>query len=117
MRNKLGAQLIWMFFSFKGVLSRKIFFVYAIALQLILIILVFVLVFTVPSYGYVFLALRLLFMWPVYALRAKRLHDAGLSGWWQLPFIFIDWFTPIIGIVVIGCWPPQKEENKYLVNE
>lgn len=34
---------------------------------------------------------------PFLAVGARRLHDAGRSGWWQL-----FWLAPIGGIVIVG---------------
>ncbi len=48
---------------------------------------------------------------PDIAVSARRLHDTGRSGWWQLLF-----FIPVIGwIVLIIMWAQKgdPDENKY----
>lgn len=48
---------------------------------------------------------------PSLAVGARRLHDTGRSGWWQLlPLI------PIIGLIILIvflCQDSQDNENKY----
>ncbi|NAZ35283.1 DUF805 domain-containing protein [Rubellimicrobium sp. CFH 75288] len=43
---------------------------------------------------------------PQLALGARRLHDTGRSGWWQLLA-----FVPIVGIVVLIVWWAQRGED------
>jgi len=48
---------------------------------------------------------------PNLAVTARRLHDVGRSGWWQLLL-----FVPIIGLIVIIFWCAQKGDpgaNKF----
>ncbi|MGR3363884.1 MAG: DUF805 domain-containing protein [Maritimibacter harenae] len=40
---------------------------------------------------------------PSIAVTARRLHDIGRSGWWQLLFLI-----PLIGFIVIVYWAAQK---------
>ncbi len=40
---------------------------------------------------------------PAIAVTARRLHDVGRTGWWQLLF-----FLPVIGFLVILYWTVQK---------
>jgi len=50
---------------------------------------------------------------PSLAVGARRLHDIGKSGWWQLILLI-----PIIGIILLIIWfaTDSKEDNKYGVN-
>ncbi len=51
---------------------------------------------------------------PGLAVGARRLHDTGRSGWWQLIA-----FIPLIGIIVlIVFWAqqPQQEKNQYNID-
>jgi uncharacterized membrane protein YhaH (DUF805 family) len=53
----------------------------------------------------------LLVLLPSLAVGARRLHDIGKSGWWQLL-----WLVPIIGWIILIYWFTQKShegENKY----
>ena len=46
-----------------------------------------------------------------YAVTAKRWHDVGVSGWWNLLL-----FVPFIGLVawlLLLFWPGKPVENKY----
>ena len=54
--------------------------------------------------------ISLAFIIPTFAVGARRLHDTGRSGWWQLLFI------TVIGILLLIFWFAQdteKEANKY----
>lgn len=42
---------------------------------------------------------------PNLAVGARRLHDTGRSGWWQLL-----WFLPIIGFIILLIWFIQQGE-------
>ena len=53
----------------------------------------------------------LAFSLPMYAVGARRLHDTGLSGWWQLLHVF-----SLIGSIIILILTVRKGEpgsNKY----
>ena len=51
---------------------------------------------------------------PALAVTARRLHDTGKSGWWQLTA-----YIPYVGIIasifliVIWCTEGEKKKNKY----
>jgi uncharacterized membrane protein YhaH (DUF805 family) len=45
---------------------------------------------------------------PSFAVGARRLHDTGRSGWWQLLFI-----VPLIGWIVLLIWFCTKGSNGY----
>ena len=47
---------------------------------------------------------------PTLAVGARRLHDIGKSGWWQLLNLI-----PLIGPIVLFVWfvTDSKEDNKY----
>ncbi|MFJ8527434.1 DUF805 domain-containing protein [Bacillus sp. NPDC094106] len=51
---------------------------------------------------------------PSLAVGARRLHDTGKSGWWQLLSII-----PVIGgivLIIFFCQDSQKGDNKYGTN-
>ena len=43
---------------------------------------------------------------PYIAVSARRLHDVGRSGWWQLV-----WYIPLIGLLVMIIWCVQDSEG------
>jgi len=48
---------------------------------------------------------------PSLAVGARRLHDIGRSGWWQLLSLI-----PVIGVLVLIYWyiqPGDPEANEY----
>ena len=51
---------------------------------------------------------------PALAVTARRLHDMGYSGWWQLTA-----YIPYVGLIasiiliVIFCMEGEKKKNKY----
>ena len=51
---------------------------------------------------------------PALAVTARRLHDTGRSGWWQLT-AYIPYVGFIAGIIliVICCTEGEKKKNKY----
>ncbi len=58
--------------------------------------------------------LGLVFLVPGLAVGARRLHDTGRSGWWQLLI-----FVPVIGEIVLLVWfatAGKPEENKWGAN-
>ncbi|MBC7139389.1 MAG: DUF805 domain-containing protein [Defluviimonas sp.] len=53
----------------------------------------------------------LLVLLPSLAVGARRLHDIGRSGWWQLLSLI-----PVIGVLVLIYWyiqPGDPEANEY----
>ncbi|MBV7377361.1 DUF805 domain-containing protein [Maritimibacter dapengensis] len=48
----------------------------------------------------------LIMLIPSIAVTARRLHDIGKSGWWQLLFLI-----PIIGFLIIIWWAATKGDD------
>lgn len=51
------------------------------------------------------------FMLPTYAVGARRLHDIGKSGWWQLLYLI-----PLVGYIILIIWFAKEgddDENEY----
>ncbi len=64
----------------------------------------------IDSTQLVSLIINLVFLFPVMAAGARRLHDINRSGWWQLLII------TIIGIIPLVIWWASKgeeQENRY----
>jgi uncharacterized membrane protein YhaH (DUF805 family) len=47
------------------------------------------------------LAAAAILFWPIICVTTKRLHDLGLSGWWQLAFAIPIWIAPPLGMLWI----------------
>ncbi|NPU70018.1 DUF805 domain-containing protein [Bradyrhizobium sp. 83012] len=81
-------RLLRFLFSFDGRVSRSAYW-----LGLVLAFAFFVVVAVVPplAFNNAVLGLSLLALWPTLAIGAKRCHDRGRSGWYQLvgliPFV------------------------------
>jgi uncharacterized membrane protein YhaH (DUF805 family) len=84
--GRVGRQEFWMFVLFS--------FLIQIALDIVGLDMVSVLV-------------SLALLVPSLALGARRLHDTGRSGWWQLIGLI-----PIIGWIIIIVWFATKTENE-----
>ena len=56
----------------------------------------------------------LVMLCPVITVTARRLHDVGRSGWWQLisglPFVGI---IGLIFLLIWWCTEGEKKKNKY----
>ncbi|MDF0534054.1 DUF805 domain-containing protein [Shewanella yunxiaonensis] len=53
----------------------------------------------------------LVLLLPSLAVTARRLHDTGRSGWWQLM-----WFIPVVGwivLLVFLCQDSEPGDNEY----
>ena len=48
---------------------------------------------------------------PSLSVGARRLHDTGRSGWWQL--LALIPCLGVVAIVVLWCLPGEPRENKY----
>lgn len=93
------------YFNFKDRTKRRTFWYY----QLINSIIVFVL--GIISAGVLSIVYGLIITIPGFALGARRLHDTGKSGWWQLLYII-----PILGLLILIFLFIQKSqdfENEY----
>ncbi|MCW1360934.1 DUF805 domain-containing protein [Campylobacter sp. CCS1377] len=47
---------------------------------------------------------------PMLAIGARRLHDIGFSGWWQLLYILI---LPVFVFIILHCLKSNEFTNKY----
>ncbi|MCP1122685.1 DUF805 domain-containing protein [Bacillus sp. 3103sda1] len=96
--------------GFQGRARRKeywMFFLINLIVTIILEILVAVsFVFLIP-----FLLYALAIILPSLAVGARRLHDTGRSGWWQLLSLI-----PVVGgivLIIFFCQDSEEYDNKY----
>lgn len=83
------AVVLKKFAEFEGRASRREFWMFVLANILLSII--------IGLFGKALLSLyHLLVLVPSLAVGARRLHDTGRSGWWQLLY-----FVPVIGWIVL----------------
>ncbi len=106
--------------NFKGRARRKeywmftLFYVIFLAIAAVLDALLG-LDFTIGSsslgYGWLYTLFSLAVLIPSLAVGARRLHDTGKSGWWQLIGIL-----PVIGVIILiifFCQDGEVGENKW----
>ena len=94
--------------NFSGRATRSAFWHYELVSFVVAVIL------SAISAGFLGIIYGLGVMVPSWAIGARRLHDTGRSGWWQLISLI-----PLIGIIVlIVFWAQdsQKEKNKFDIN-
>ena len=87
--------------DFKGAATRSEYWYFQLALVLGSVILSVV---RVPALSGLFLLLSLI---PRFAVGARRNHDAGWSGWWQL--------VPLLNLI-IALTPSKLQGNKYVAD-
>lgn len=96
-----------LFFGFSGRATRTAFWMFSLINLLIYIVFFAIEVgFNLPTLS---LAYALLMLIPGLAYGARRLHDTGRSGWWQLIYL-----VPF-GIIVVTILHvlPSQPDNKY----
>ncbi len=106
-------------FSFEGRIRRRDYWLYNFGFGLIS---AFINLFTFESIVEVilFFAIAIPFSWAYYAVGAKRCHDCGYNGWWQIvPFFpLILAFKPgMSGENEYGKDPKEAEIGTYKDNE
>ncbi len=101
------------YINFKGRARRKEFWYFQLVVFISILCIAFFLGIMGGNDSVIDLVLTLYILGivlPQYAVTARRLHDIGKSGWWQLISII-----PIVGLILI-YWCAQegdKNENKY----
>ncbi|RSD28497.1 DUF805 domain-containing protein [Mesobacillus subterraneus] len=96
--------------DFTGRARRKEYWIFALFNTIILFALSFLGEF-VELFGYLLVIYNLAVIVPSLAVTARRLHDTGRSGWWQLISLI-----PIAGgivLLVFLCFDSVNGENKY----
>jgi uncharacterized membrane protein YhaH (DUF805 family) len=112
--------MAYLLFSFQGRIRRTAFWVSVIIMGIVYMLLTLPLGALITPKGEFNLtplsliywgALFIVFSWMSFAIGAKRLHDIGKSGWWQL-IIFI----PLIGFIFyfyMGLKQTQDGVNRF----
>ena len=101
------------FADFNGRASRSEFWYFYLFAILVYFISIFIAI-QMPFFFAVAIVLGLVLFVPALAVTARRLHDTGRSGWWQLTA-----YIPYVGLIasiiliVIWCTEGEKKKNKY----
>ena len=96
--------------DFTGRDTRRQYWIF-ILIYTIIYLLLFGLDFTVGTGGIIASIYSLVLFLPTLSAGARRLHDIGKSGWWQLLLII-----PLIGmiaLVVLMAMKTQEGDNKF----
>ncbi len=93
--------------DFTGRARRKEFWMFVLIYMIINIIL------AVLGLGIISAIVALALLVPSISIGARRLHDTGRSGWWQLIYLI-----PLIGLIVMIVFLAQDshDDNDYGVN-
>jgi len=96
------------FANFSDRARRKQYWMFTLFLYIIMIAVVIVEAFIGTMFITVLFLLAIIV--PSISIAARRLHDSGRSGWWQLIS-----FVPLIGPIVLLVFLVQdsKEDNEY----
>jgi uncharacterized membrane protein YhaH (DUF805 family) len=43
----------------------------------------------------------------------RRLHDMGYNGGWVLLLAAVPFVSPLVGVLLLGCLPGTKYENRF----
>ena len=104
--------------DFRGRACRSEFWYFYLATSILYIVFYFVDPATspfevpeeVPGLGVLTNIITLILLIPSLSVTARRLHDRGHSGWWQLSYLIV---VGIIVIPLICAFPAKEEENKW----
>lgn len=105
-------DVIKRYFDFNGRARRQEFWMFSLINFVILVVLAIVA--NMIDFPYLMNLYQLAVLLPSLGVGARRLHDTGKSGWWQLIGI-----VPLIGIIVlIVFWAKDSDpgDNQYGAN-
>ena len=102
-------QIVPLFFSVKGRITRGLFwksnlllfFVY-FALLVVLVATEQALIITSEQLGIVMIIIVLFYWYVFFVLTVKRLHDINWSGWWAIPCILTGIMWLVVGLIPIA---------------
>lgn len=98
--------------NFSGRARRKDYWMFVLIYSLIYVALSLIDKFL--GFAWLSSIFSLIMLVPSLSYTARRLHDTGRSGWWQLLY-----FIPLIGLIVVIVFLAQdghEEENDYGVS-
>ncbi len=98
------------FADFKGRASRSEFWYFYLFVVLVNIIAV-VLALQITFFFVAWFIFALISFVPALAVTARRLHDIGRTGWWQI-LAYIPYVGIIASIVLIVFWCTEGEKKK-----
>jgi uncharacterized membrane protein YhaH (DUF805 family) len=103
-------DLINLFFSFEGRISRKSYWLYCALPTIIVSFYVEFahIYFSLPEK----LFLILIFLWPNLAIHVKRWHDQDKSGWWHL-ICFVPYIGFLVAIIMCGFVKGSQGRNRF----
>jgi len=105
-------HLIWFFFSFRGRVSRVHWWLWQGCLMIAIYGITLLLGFSAEEVNVQFGIMYIALLWPTAVITAKRLHDHGASGWWQLVVV-----VPVLGalglLVYCGFMRGNLTYNRY----
>lgn len=100
------------YFDFSGRAGRSEYWMFFLVYLLVAVVISIIEV--AIGVPYLLLVYTLALLLPYFGLGARRLHDVGLSGWWQLLNVI-----PIIGtliLIVLFARPGQAAANQHGTN-
>ena len=98
------------FSDFNGRASRSEFW-YFYLFVILAYIFIFVLSILVEFFFVIFFIFVLIVLVPTLAVTARRLHDIGKSGWWQI-LAYIPYVGILFSIILIVFWCQEGEKKK-----
>lgn len=107
----------WLFISPSGRIPRSVYWAAKLGLLLTLIVLLAISA-AVASMSsgegpeWLFLALIILYMFAIFSVAIKRLHDQEMSGIWVLVCL-VPYLGELFSFVVLGCLKGDEGSNRY----
>ena len=95
--------------NFSDRACRSEFWYFQLAYIIVAVIISFIELKLVSDF-HISILLDILLLIPALAVTARRLHDYGLSGWWQLSYITV---IGVFVVLVLCMLPAKEDENQW----
>ena len=109
--QKMVKAIIYLLFIFRGRISRKQWW-FGLVVSFLFLLCIFFAAASIPNPALQAILSYLPFLWMLFALNTKRLHDRNLPGWWMLIALI-----PILGLIYckvqIAFMPGNEGGNRY----